>query len=256
MAQRATRGEVSQRRRWPRWPGRDALLKTSECQARAVRCADEQTCMRRDLVRRRITGQLTDTMSRCSLAPSRPPLPGDWPEWPGGWPGKVEAAPIDAVLSISATYGQSHNGVRGAIQRWQAARDGGALDDLTVLASCAPPSLLTSSLTIRSFPEVHSRLWPSPKRHAPVRRMGAPRSPLLTQQQHHISRPIPPCAVWDPSPGKPADPRASRRECSTGPEAHQVAEMRPSAKATLRRSRSIVTAHDGRGNVRSEAGVF
>ena len=68
------------------------------------------------------------------------PLPGDWPEWPGGWPGKVEAALIDAVLSIRATYGQSHNGVRGAIQRWQAARDGGALDDLTVLASCAPPS--------------------------------------------------------------------------------------------------------------------
>jgi hypothetical protein len=68
-------------------------------------------------------------------------VPGDWPEWPGGWPGKVEAALIDAVLSIRATYGQSHNGVRGAIERWRAARDGSALDDLTVLASCDPGQL-------------------------------------------------------------------------------------------------------------------
>jgi hypothetical protein len=68
-------------------------------------------------------------------------VPGEWPEWPGGWPGKVEAALIDAVLSIRATYGQIHNGVRGAIQRWRAARDGGALDDLAVLASGDPTQL-------------------------------------------------------------------------------------------------------------------
>jgi hypothetical protein len=124
-----------------RWPwSRCAAHKTSECQARAVRCADATdlyAARPRSSEDHRSANRHDVALLVCAL---EAPLPGDWPEWPGGWPGKVEAALIDAVLSIRATYGQSHNGVRGAIQRWQAARDGGALDDLTVLASCAPPS--------------------------------------------------------------------------------------------------------------------
>ena len=47
-------------------------------------------------------------------------LPDVLEEWPGGWPGKTEAA----------SYGQSHNGDRGAIARWRTERGDEGLDDL------------------------------------------------------------------------------------------------------------------------------
>lgn len=55
--------------------------------------------------------------------------------WPGGWPGEVEAALMDAVLSIRANYGQPHNGVRGAVGKWREERGGSRLDDLDALAT-------------------------------------------------------------------------------------------------------------------------
>ncbi len=61
--------------------------------------------------------------------------PGTWKPWPGGWPGEIEAALIDAVLSIRASYGSQSNGVRGAVTRYRAARGGESLDDLTMLAA-------------------------------------------------------------------------------------------------------------------------
>jgi hypothetical protein len=68
-------------------------------------------------------------------------LPSSWAVWPGGWPGEVEAALLDAVLSIRATYGQEINGVRGAIGRWRAIRQFETLDDLDALATCEPDVL-------------------------------------------------------------------------------------------------------------------
>ncbi|WP_247828239.1 hypothetical protein [Arthrobacter antioxidans] len=48
-------------------------------------------------------------------------LPRDkWAAWPGGRAGAIESALIDAVLSIQATYGSEHNGVRGAGKRYVA----------------------------------------------------------------------------------------------------------------------------------------
>lgn len=67
-------------------------------------------------------------------------LPGEM-SWPGGWPGQVEAALMDAVLSIRANYGQPHNGVRGAVRRWRAERGDVPLDDLNVLATQDPERL-------------------------------------------------------------------------------------------------------------------
>ncbi len=44
-------------------------------------------------------------------------IPKPWPEWGGGWSGQVEAALIDAVLSIRARYGSSlHHGSAGSGQ--------------------------------------------------------------------------------------------------------------------------------------------
>ena len=64
--------------------------------------------------------------------------------WPGGWPHDIEAALIDAVFSVRATYGSrvvgSETGVFGAVTRWRAHRDGHA-DDLHVLADTAPSVL-------------------------------------------------------------------------------------------------------------------
>lgn len=68
-------------------------------------------------------------------------LPAAWAQWPGGWPNQVEAALLDAVLSIRAVYGQSHNGVRGAIYRWQTITKRDQVDDLMVLAEWAPSRL-------------------------------------------------------------------------------------------------------------------
>lgn len=51
-------------------------------------------------------------------------LPQPFLEWPGGWPDQIEAALIDAVLSIRAKYGQPHNGVRGAVAQYRGAQEG------------------------------------------------------------------------------------------------------------------------------------
>lgn len=42
-----------------------------------------------------------------------------WKPFRGGWPGQIEAALIDAVLSIRATYGSESNGVRIAVARYR-----------------------------------------------------------------------------------------------------------------------------------------
>ncbi|MCO4273821.1 hypothetical protein NG701_05150 [Pseudarthrobacter sp. HLT3-5] len=46
-------------------------------------------------------------------------LPRPFPEWPGGYPDQVEAALIDAVLSIRARYGKADTGVRAAVRRYK-----------------------------------------------------------------------------------------------------------------------------------------
>lgn len=46
-------------------------------------------------------------------------LPPSWPEWPGGWPDQIEAALLDAVLSIRARYGSENTGVRAAVRRYK-----------------------------------------------------------------------------------------------------------------------------------------
>lgn len=69
-------------------------------------------------------------------------LPKPWAEWPGGWPNEVEAALVDAVLSIRANYGSfSSTGVRGAVRRYREDVGGGALNDLSRLAAYPPERL-------------------------------------------------------------------------------------------------------------------
>lgn len=69
-------------------------------------------------------------------------LPKPWTVWPGGWPNEVEAALIDAVLSIRACYGGPQSGVRGAVRRYrQALGEGATLDSLDRLAAYAPKDL-------------------------------------------------------------------------------------------------------------------
>ena len=71
-------------------------------------------------------------------------LPHPMTQWPGGYPGEVEAALIDAVLSIRATYGSSVNtGVRGAVGRYRDAVGGGELNDLARLAGFSEQQLVT-----------------------------------------------------------------------------------------------------------------
>ncbi len=63
-------------------------------------------------------------------------LPPQWAQWGGGWPDQIEAALIDAVLSIRNRYGKKPtSGVRGAVQRYQNDRSGETLDDLDALAA-------------------------------------------------------------------------------------------------------------------------
>lgn len=62
-------------------------------------------------------------------------LPQPWTEWPGGWPDEVEAALIDAVLSIRARYGSADTGVRRVIKQYRHEVGGGRLDDLARLAN-------------------------------------------------------------------------------------------------------------------------
>jgi hypothetical protein len=62
-------------------------------------------------------------------------LPTRWAQWGGGWPNEVEAALIDAVLSIRNRYGKKPtSGVRGSVGRYRTDRDTVPLDDLDVLA--------------------------------------------------------------------------------------------------------------------------
>jgi len=47
-------------------------------------------------------------------------LPATWPQWGGGWPYEIDAALVDAVLSIRNRYGKSPtNGVRGSVTRYR-----------------------------------------------------------------------------------------------------------------------------------------
>jgi len=47
-------------------------------------------------------------------------LPATWPQRGGGWPYEIEAALIDAVLSIRNRYGKSPtSGVRGSVTRYR-----------------------------------------------------------------------------------------------------------------------------------------
>ena len=69
-------------------------------------------------------------------------LPRDsWKPWPGGWPDQIEAALIDAVLSIAAQYGTPQNGVRGAVSRYRQAVGTDWPDDLARLAAYDPEKL-------------------------------------------------------------------------------------------------------------------
>ncbi|MFJ2509347.1 hypothetical protein [Arthrobacter citreus] len=64
-----------------------------------------------------------------------------WTPWPGGWPNQIEAALIDAVLSIGARYGSDANGVRGAVRRYRSAVGSERPDDLSRLANQDPEIL-------------------------------------------------------------------------------------------------------------------
>ena len=71
-------------------------------------------------------------------------LRAPWPAFRGGYPDEVEAALLDAVLSIRSAYGTSPTtGVRGAVGRWREVRQVGAsgLDDLSYLAGADAQSL-------------------------------------------------------------------------------------------------------------------
>ena len=71
-------------------------------------------------------------------------LPRDtWTPWPGGWPDQVEAALIDAVLSINAKYGTAKNGVRGAVTRYRAEVACNHPNNLARLANRDPEQMLT-----------------------------------------------------------------------------------------------------------------
>ena len=64
-----------------------------------------------------------------------------WTPWPGGWPDQIEAALIDAVMSISAKYGSESNGVRGAVTSYRAAVGSDRPNDLARLANQNPEQL-------------------------------------------------------------------------------------------------------------------
>lgn len=64
-----------------------------------------------------------------------------WADAPVGWPGEIEAALIDAVMSIRATYGGPQTGVRAAVARWREHRGDDPLDDLSRLAEADPETV-------------------------------------------------------------------------------------------------------------------
>ncbi|MGA7688293.1 MAG: hypothetical protein WCA29_03585 [Jiangellales bacterium] len=68
----------------------------------------------------------------------------DWSIHTPGWPDEIEAALIDAVMSIRATYGGPDTGVRRAVQRWREHTGGTRLDDLPRLAATDPLDLATN----------------------------------------------------------------------------------------------------------------
>jgi hypothetical protein len=68
-------------------------------------------------------------------------LPPGWPEWPGGWPGQIEAALLDAVLSIRARYGSANTGVRAAVRRYKEFVDDDRPNSLMRLAGFDPIEL-------------------------------------------------------------------------------------------------------------------
>src|SRR3954471_23007708 len=71
----------------------------------------------------------------------RTSLPTEWAAWPGGWRGQIEAALVDAVLSIRAAYGSETTGVRAAVRRWQGPRGTEVVDDLAKLSAMEPGDL-------------------------------------------------------------------------------------------------------------------
>lgn len=72
-------------------------------------------------------------------------LGADWAQYPGGWPHQIEAALVDAVLTIRARYGKEDTGVRAAVGRWRRYRQVDRLDDLTHLAQ-QDPEVLANTL--------------------------------------------------------------------------------------------------------------
>ena len=84
-------------------------------------------------MRRSETSRFTQA-ARAAL-PHAPPGP------PPGWAGELEAALLDAVLSVRATYGRPDTGVRAALGRYRAHCSGDLLDDVDRLASRAPSAL-------------------------------------------------------------------------------------------------------------------
>src|SRR4051794_33878188 len=64
-------------------------------------------------------------------------------EYPGGWPEEIEAALLDAVLSVQARYGTPSSGVRAGVARYRNHQGGRPLDDLTVLATHTADDLQT-----------------------------------------------------------------------------------------------------------------
>ena len=67
----------------------------------------------------------------------------DWSIHTPGWPDEIEAALIDAVMSIRATYGGPDTGVRRVVQRWREHTGDTRLDDLARLAATDPLDLAT-----------------------------------------------------------------------------------------------------------------
>lgn len=84
-------------------------------------------------MRRSETSRFTQA-ARAALphAPSGPPR---------GWVGELEAAVLDAVLSVRAAYGRPDTGVRAAVERYRTHCTGDDLDDLDRLACTAPSAL-------------------------------------------------------------------------------------------------------------------
>jgi hypothetical protein len=60
---------------------------------------------------------------------------------PQGWPGELEAALLDAVLSVRAAYGRPDTGVRAAVNRYRTHAGADPLDDIDRLACIAPSTL-------------------------------------------------------------------------------------------------------------------